>query len=698
MNLLKKYASLFALAMLAFGTAACSDDADYAPAGPVEGAQVYFSNDNTTSFALGADDSSVAVDVLRGDSNETVEVPVLATIDSEYASLFNVPSVVEFEAGVEKTQLVITFDRSKLADGASYTIGLQIDDESMTTPYGASTLAITVSVPEPWVSLGKGLFSDAFLFDYAYKLEIQQHKLTPTRFRVVNPYAGGLLEEGYCDDPAECAAASEYFEFILMKPGNSLAGVPITMEGLVFFNDVNTGFFNTSNNYNQYVELLHPANFTSLQNEASWTHNKVVSWQDDAHTLPAVVQIAPYYYMDGIGGWNKTQEDGYVMIVFPGVEMTDYSVEVAYAGRFTDPEDNNFAVATVAGGEDVEYIEVGMGAGDNADAILEAMLAGEIETVKVEGKEGKVPFAVDEDGTYTFVAISYGAGEAQEAAAATFNFWIGSAPEVAPLEATWTADDLYTISKKELFKSWYMWARDNYDKNGNTDRQPMNIVTFSENTVDDDEEKEVDAINIEGLGMGYVEDDTMTWEYYKGVIYNLGFRGALGTWNGYTISLFTVAIPSTSLYYVSNYQLIGGIVDEGYIAMVSNNKNTNYNGFYLAAFTDAELENMAGYLGCYYDIMFEDPAVSALSPVAAAAPKASMSMSSLKSLADKMAVRENYVETSRGMAHRKIDEMLAKRAQLVPASAEATVKTFRGTVKGLNEVPAKGNATDTLLR
>lgn len=697
MNLLKKYASLLAFAALAFGTAACSDDdGDYAPAGPVEGAQVYFSNDNATSFALGADDSSVAVDVLRGVADEAVEVPVLVTIDSEYASLFNVPSIVEFEAGVEKTQLVITFDRSKLEDGASYAIGLQIDDESMTTPYGASTLAITVSVPEPWVSLGTGLFSDAFMFDNFYKLEIQQHKLKPTFFRVVNPYAGGLLEEGYYDNPADCAAASEYFEFILMKPGNSLAGIPITMDNLVYFDPVNTGFFNTNNNYNQYVELLHPVNFTSLRSEAAWTYNKVVSWQDADKTLPAVVQIAPYYYMDGLGGWNKTQEDGWVTIVFPGVELTDYSVEVAYAGRFTDPENNNFAVATVEGGEDVEYIEVGMGAGDDAEAILEAILAGEIETVKVEGKEGKVPFAVEEDGTYTFVAISYGAGEAQETSAATFNFWIGTAPELGPLETVWTKDDLNMISKNELFKQWYMWARNNGDKEGNTDRQPMNIVTFSENTEDDGED--VDAINVSGLSLGFVEDDTMTWEYYRGVIYNLGFRGALGTWNGYTVSPFTVALPSSSLYYVSNYQFIGGIVDEGYIAMVSNNANTNYNGFYFAAFSDAELENLVGYLAWYYDIMFEDPAVSELSPAAAAAPKASMSKQQLKSLADKLSVRENYVETDRGKAHRMIDEMLAKRAELVPASADATVKTFRGTVKGLSEVPAKGRVTDTLMR
>ncbi len=436
MNLLKKYAILPVLVVAAAGLfTACSSDDDYTPGPQAEGAQVYFSNESATTYAIGPDDASVAIDVLRSANEEEIEVPISATIDAEYADLFDLPETVSFAAGESKSSFVITFDRSKLADGASYAIALAVDDPTMTTPYGAATLNLTLTVPEPWRSLGTGMFSDLFMFEKMYKLEIQQHELQPTRFRVVNPYAGGLIEEEYYEKPEETANAAEYLEFVLMRPGNKLNGVTITKEGLVYFEPTNTGFFNTANDYNQFVYLYHPSAFQSMQTEESWSFNKVLQWQDDAKTLPAVVQLAPYYYMDGIGGWNNTAVDGCVTIVFPGVELTDYSLEVAYTGRFTDTEDNSFAVAEVTGGADVEYIEVGMGAGEDANAVLAAMKAGEIEPVRIEGNAGSVKLPVAEDGTYTIVAISYGAGEAQEAAAVTFTFYVGSAPELTALEA-----------------------------------------------------------------------------------------------------------------------------------------------------------------------------------------------------------------------------------------------------------------------
>ena len=40
--------------------------------------------------------------------------------------------------------------------------------------------------------------------------------------------------------------------------------------------------------------------------------------------------------MDGLGGWDHSQEDGVVRIAFPGIVLTDYTAEVAYLGRYTD--------------------------------------------------------------------------------------------------------------------------------------------------------------------------------------------------------------------------------------------------------------------------------------------------------------------------------------------------------------------------
>ena len=49
--------------------------------------------------------------------------------------------------------------------------------------------------------------------------------------------------------------ASEYMEITVCKPGDTFRGVTVTQEDLVYFADYNSGYFNTSNNYNQDIML-----------------------------------------------------------------------------------------------------------------------------------------------------------------------------------------------------------------------------------------------------------------------------------------------------------------------------------------------------------------------------------------------------------------------------------------------------------
>ena len=45
-----------------------------------------------------------------------------------------------------------------------------------------------------------------------------------------------------------------------------------------------------------------------MQDPSFWAHNMM----GDGY-----IQIAPYYYIDGLGGWNYTQKDGVIYIVLP---------------------------------------------------------------------------------------------------------------------------------------------------------------------------------------------------------------------------------------------------------------------------------------------------------------------------------------------------------------------------------------------
>ena len=114
MNFLKKIAYMLTLAGMAFGLAACSnDDVEYEPAAPVEGAQVYFSTNNISSVNATMETTSFEVVVMRGNTEEAVNVPIKAVVSGpevegvDNASLFTIPTSVKFGAGIDTAKLTI---------------------------------------------------------------------------------------------------------------------------------------------------------------------------------------------------------------------------------------------------------------------------------------------------------------------------------------------------------------------------------------------------------------------------------------------------------------------------------------------------------------------------------------------------------------------------------------------------------------
>ena len=141
---------------------ACSDD-DFKAGPEVDGAQVYFPENVTTQHSISDDVSSIAIPVKRIAKDEALTVAVLA---SDVSGLFTIPLSVSFAAGKETSELLITFDRTKLEDGKEYPLSFLINDEDNTTPYGNRSLDITV-MPWPWVKMGTGKFREGWLSDYS---------------------------------------------------------------------------------------------------------------------------------------------------------------------------------------------------------------------------------------------------------------------------------------------------------------------------------------------------------------------------------------------------------------------------------------------------------------------------------------------------------------------------------------------------
>ncbi len=437
MNKIKNILSAMLLLALPLAFTACGDDVEYSPADKPVNAQVYFPTTNGATVDLSKDKTSFDVTLMRAKTDEAITVPITATGDG---SFFTIPTSVSFAQGVDKAVLSISYNPESLEYDAYSEIKLTIGDESATTPYGMAQYVFKAGIPAPWTSLGKATFSDAFLFANKYSVELQRNDLNPSLYRLVDPYSEGLTKEGFTSNGDQ----SPYVEFTLLKPGDKIGDVTITMEDLVYFPYYCTGFFNTSNDYNTNVDAHHPSDFSSLNSEAAWTFNRVLQYQADG--TPAGVQLAPYYYMNGHGGWNNTQADGIITIIFPGASLKDYTINVEYKGRFTNVGGDNYAVADIQLGADVENAKVVMVEGNDIQAAINGILDGSLEGIEVS-QSGSVNIPSTANGLCSIVAVGYGEGESQEVAYTSFEFSAGTDRWMSLGTTLYTEDLMTTLYK-----------------------------------------------------------------------------------------------------------------------------------------------------------------------------------------------------------------------------------------------------------
>ena len=132
--------------------------------------------------------------------------------------------------------------------------------------------------------------------------------------------------------------------FTVLSPGDVVSedvyNGPVTVKGndLVDYNTYHLGF---DYDVDAPVKCYHPKSMKSTADEGSWGFNRVLSYQADGKT-PRQVQLAPYYYIDGLGGWNNTQKNGIVVITVPGytplytasIEEGDFEWEKVFSGAF----------------------------------------------------------------------------------------------------------------------------------------------------------------------------------------------------------------------------------------------------------------------------------------------------------------------------------------------------------------------------
>lgn len=179
----------------------------------------------------------------------------------------------------------------------------------------------------------------------------------------------------------------------------------------------------------------------------------------------------------------------------------------------------------------------------------------------------------------------------------------------------------------------------------------------------------------------YGFDDTMDFEYYGGVLYQLPNYFPQTANGGYYPAVMYLTADGSLYGHGNSYTMLGGFVREGYIAFVDATGSYGFNGWFLRAFSDEACASAVGNMACYQDVLLIDPAVddNGLAPAAAR-----MSKQDLQNLSFNIETEINYVETERGRIHSAIDR----------AKAIKTVGQAAGVQGEYNAQPAAFSAVE----
>ena len=313
---------------------------------------------------------------------------------------FKVPESISFAAGEKDKEIIIPFS---LETGE--TTSLTVKVTSATSAYAADSVVVNVKCDYVWESLGIGKYYDTFFFTEPYEVEILQCTAEPNMYRIVAPYTDAPLQSGI---DVLYPQASEV-DIKIYNNGDTYAGQTITFDDFVGFDDIHTGY---DVGYDVEVVVYHPsAGFKNHETPNTWAYNKVLSYQEtesNGVNIPGQVQLAPYYYMDGVGGWNYADGDGAIIITFPGYVIKDYSVDFKYEGRQTDMFGHqDYAYGTVTLGADVASVKMAIATGATYEYVLAGLMDGTIEGVTVE-QSGSVQLpGVDGTDYYYAVMVVY---------------------------------------------------------------------------------------------------------------------------------------------------------------------------------------------------------------------------------------------------------------------------------------------------
>ena len=268
----------------------CNKDNEGAIYNNQGGAGLSFTASTLSSVEVPASNPVFDVEIVRGNIVGAASGNLTATLkvgDNELPGV--TVSGYNFADGQNSTTVSVNVSPLEVGVVGSLTLTIADADASVGAIKSAT---MKVSKAYEWESLGKGAFVDNF-FGFVSEPEIMKAK-GYERYRVMAPCEDYRLNP----DPSDTWVASWSAPYIELW----------VEDGLVFFDKYFTGQ-NYDGDKTTPIYAYHPSAFSDLNSPEFWQHNKFLS--------DKVIQLAPYYYIDGLGGWNKTQTDGMILIQLP---------------------------------------------------------------------------------------------------------------------------------------------------------------------------------------------------------------------------------------------------------------------------------------------------------------------------------------------------------------------------------------------
>lgn len=409
--------------------------ADYTPGAKENNQGVYFPG--KIDFKVTAEDTFVEIPVARTNAAEAAEISFRVEADE----IFTCGNTVNFAAGATESTIKVEFDGSALVVGQKYDIMIQLD-QAEATAYAVSEYTFSVILPEPWVSLGEGIYFDdlicyaladpSALIGMGAYVEFEQHAEETHRIRVVNPFGPETVAAMWGGLPnwMKFVEGTSYIEFDVTNPDDVKIApcanlVEFTSQGYTY-NAFMLGISIPANNYDLAF---------------SWDPSQKFVLKDGIIKFPAEgIALSVFVGGEYLGDYDAANQMGYLQYYLPGTSFVNYDMTVEYGGMKVEADNATTSVILDFGfGGNVEAFKFTVVDGNitDATAIVEAIVAGSEEIDIYEGNIETYEYTVPVEGAgmKTVVAVPYAEGEAKVDYALVYSFYFpgmggGELPQV----------------------------------------------------------------------------------------------------------------------------------------------------------------------------------------------------------------------------------------------------------------------------